>query len=263
MTLFKRLVIPVTTAAAIGLASTALAADSDKVLATVNGTEITQQDYDLYLETNKKQAALGEQQVLDELISRELVYQDALDQGLDKHKDVLKQIEAMRTNIILGAALAKAMQSDPASDDELKKLYDKQVEKFNVKEYKARHILLESKEDAEKVITELDMGADFAELAQKRSTGPSSKQGGDLGWFAAQQMVPEFSKKVAAMEKGKYTKQPVQTQFGWHVIKLEDTRSAEPPSFEKVKPQLVKRIQQERMNSYLKSLRSEADVSVK
>lgn len=263
MSRFTRLLTPFATATLIGLSGPSLAADSDKVLATVNGSEITQQDYERYVETNPKQAALGGQQVLDELISRELVYQDAMAQGLDKHKDVQKQIEAMRTNVILGAALAKAMQGQPISDKQLKGLYDKQVEKFNVKEYKARHILLENKADAEKVITELDMGADFAELAQKRSTGPSSKQGGDLGWFAPQQMVPEFSKKVSAMEKGSYTKKPVQTKFGWHVIKLEGVRTAEPPSFERVKPQLQKRVQQERMNGYIKSLRSKADINVK
>ncbi|MFO7592558.1 MAG: peptidylprolyl isomerase [Pseudomonadota bacterium] len=260
---FSRLITPFATAALIGLSSPTIAADSDEVLATVNGKEITQNDYKLFLQENRQQGALGEQQVIDELISRELVYQDALAQGLDESEDVQKQIERMRANIILSAALAKAMQKNPVSDKELKSLYDKQVEKFNVTEYKARHILLENKEDAEKVITELDMGADFAELAKKHSTGPSSKQGGDLGWFAPQQMVPEFSKEVAAMEQGKYTKQPVETQFGWHVIKLEDTRSAEPPAFDAVKQQLTKQVQQQHLNDYLKSLRSKADINVK
>lgn len=262
MTLMKNVVVPFAATAALTFSGLTLAA-SDKVLATVNGSEITQQDYDQYLRNNDKGASMDRNRVIDELISRELVYQDAVDRGVDKDQKVQEKIEMLRTNVILGAALEKAVQDEPVTDDELKKIYEQQVANFRADEFKASHILLETKSDAEKVITELDMGADFAELAKKKSTGPSAKKGGDLGWFAPQQMVSEFSQAVVNMEKGSYTKQPVKTKFGWHVIKLEDTRSAEPPSFEAVKPKLKQMVQQQRLGAYIKGLRDGAKIDVK
>jgi len=263
MSLSHRLLLPVLAAAAIGLAPLSHAADN-KVVASVNGKSITQQDFDDFVRENAKgnNGKLDHEKVLNELISRELVYQDAIRQGLDKDPEVLKKLEQVKLNLILGAALDKAMSKPPINDGELKKIYDEKVADFNVKEYKASHILLKSKDEADKVITELDMGGDFAELAKKKSTGPTGKNGGDLGWFAPQQMVPEFGAAVSKLEKGKYTKQPVQTKFGWHVIKLEDTRQAEPPSFESVKPQLEKIEHQRRANDYLQSLKAKADIKI-
>jgi peptidyl-prolyl cis-trans isomerase C len=263
MSFSQRILLPALAAAALGLSPVSQAADSN-VLASVNGKPITQQDYDTYVRENLKghSQAADKQQVVNELISRELVYQDAMKQGLDKDPEVQKKLEELKQKLILGAALEKAMSDKPVSDAELKKLYNQKVADFNVKEFKARHILLKNKSDAEKVITELDMGADFADLAKKKSTGPSSKKGGDLGWFAPQQMVPAFSSAVSKMKKGEYTKQPVKTQFGWHVIKLEDTRQAEPPSFDSVKPRLQKVVQQRRVGEYIRSLKSEADIKV-
>ena len=262
MSLSHRVLLPLVAATALCFAPLSLAADA-KVLATVNGKSITQQDYDNYVQEHPKGTKLDQKQTLNELISRELVYQDALKKGLDKDKEVLAKLEAVRQNLILGAALEKAMTSPAITDAELKKMYDSRVAEFNVKEYKARHILVKSKDEAEKVITELDMGGDFAELAKKKSTGPTGKNGGDLGWFAPQQMVPEFSQAVSQLEKGKYTKSPVQTKFGWHVIKLEDTRSAEPPTFDQVKPQLKKVAEQSRANDYLQSLKAKAKIDIK
>jgi peptidyl-prolyl cis-trans isomerase C len=264
MPLPHRLILPVLAATAIGLTSVAHAADS-KEIASVNGKSITQQDYDQFLSENTKgnSGQINRQQVINELVSRELVYQDAIKKGIDKDPEVLQKLEAVKLSLIIGAALDKAMSNPPLKDAELKKIYKEKVAEFNQKEYKASHILLKSKEEAEKVITELDMGGKFADLAKKKSTGPTGKNGGDLGWFAPQQMVPEFSAAVLKLEKGKYTKQPVQTKFGFHVIKLEDSRQAEPPSFDAVKPQLQRGIQQQRANAYLQSLKEKADIKIK
>lgn len=264
MQLKRHLLLPLATLALLAAAPMTHAAD--EVLATVNGTKITQQDYDVYLREHVKGGAnanVNRQRVIDELVSRELVYQDALKQKLDKRKDVLEQLERIRHNLILAAAIDEANKRKPISDDELKALYQEQLKKFNVQEYKARHILLKEKSEAEKVITELDLGGNFAELAKKYSTGPTAKDGGDLGWFAPQQMVPEFGQAVVQLEKGKYTKAPVQTKFGWHVIMLEDTRSAEPPTFEQVKGNLTNLVQQRRLNEYIESLRGKADIKIK
>jgi len=262
MSLSQRVLLPLAAAVTLALAPIGQAAEA-KVLATVNGKNITQQEVDAFAKANAQGAKVDDKQVLNELISRELVYQDAKKKGLDKDQELLARLEAVRQNLLLGAALEKAMNNPAISDEELKKMYDERLADFKVQEYKARHILLKSKDEAEKVITELDMGGDFAELAKKKSTGPTNKNGGDLGWFAAEQMVPEFGQAIAKLEKGKYTKSPVQTQFGWHVIKLEDSRAATPPKFEEVKPQLKKVAEQRRANDYLQALKAKADIQIK
>lgn len=264
MHLPQRLILPVIAASAIGFAPLSHAANSNEI-ATVNGKSITQQDYDQFLSQNVKgdPAKANRQQVINELVSRELVFQDAKKKGIDKDPELLQKLEAIKLNLVIGATLDKVMSSPPINESELKKIYKEKLANFEQKEFKASHILLKSKEEAEKVITELDMGGNFADLAKKKSTGPTGKKGGDLGWFAPQQMVPEFSAAVMKLEKGKYTKEPVQTKFGFHVIKLEDTRNAEPPAFEDVKPQLERAVQQQRANQYLQSLKEKADIKIK
>lgn len=262
MSLSHRVLLPLVAATALSFAPLGQTAYAG-VLATVNGKDITQQQYDSYMQENPQSLQLGKERALNELISRELVYQDALKKGLDKDKDMLAKLETIRLNLLLGAALENAVSKQAITDKELKQMYDERIADFKVQEYKARHILLASKEEAEKVITELDMGGDFAELAKKKSTDPAGKNGGDLGWFAPQQMVPEFGQAVSQMKKGSYTKSPVQTQFGWHVIKMEDTRSATPPKFEEVKPQLKKIAEQKRAGEYLESLKTKAKIEIK
>jgi peptidyl-prolyl cis-trans isomerase C len=254
-------------AAVLFIAATTLALSgqlmaADDVLATVNGKKITQKDYDQYVQLNNQSANAPKERVIDELVSRELVYQDAIKKGLDKDKEVKSHLAALKVNVILGAALSKAATGKPVTDKEMKKIYDEKIANLKMTEYKASHILLKTKEDADKVITELDMGGDFADLAKNKSTGPSAKQGGDLGWFAPQQMVPEFSGALVQLDKGKYTKSPVQTKFGWHVIKLEDTRSATPPTYDEVKPRLKQNIEQQRLSDYIKGLRDKAKIKV-
>ncbi len=262
MSLSQRVLLPLVAVSALCLAPLSQAANA-KVLAIVNGNNITQQEYDAFIQEHPQGAQITKEQALNELISRELVYQDAMKNGLDKDKELLAKLEAIRQNLILGTALERAMSKPEVKDSELKKMYQERLSEFDVQEYKARHILLASKDEAEKVITELDMGGNFAELAKKKSTGPTGKKGGDLGWFAPQQMVPEFSQAVAQLKKGKYTKNPVQTQFGWHVIKLEDTRKATPPTFDEVKPQLKKIAEQRRASKYMESLKSKAKIEIK
>jgi len=241
-----------------------VAMSAEKALVTVNGTAITQQmvdDYKRQHPGSQQQGAMTDERALEELEGRELVYQDALAKKLDKDPDVIKQIEFLRKQVLLNAALEKAVAAHTITDDMLKKEYDSQLSNFNVQEYKARHILVKTEPEAKAIIGELDKGGDFGKLAAKYSIDPGSKNnGGELGWFGPGQMVPQFTAATQALSKGSYTKTPVQTQFGWHVIKLEDTRKAQPPTFEQVKDELRNLLQQRYVAEYLQSLKSKAKI---
>jgi len=263
MKMNKLLAISSLTLATTLLAPAAFSAE--KTLATVNGTAITQSmvdDYKRQYPGSAQQGGMNDERALDELIGRELVYQDAVNKKLEKDPEVKKQMEFLRKQVLLNAALEKAVGDRKITDDMLKKEYDTQVGQFNIQEYKARHILVKTEAEAKAIIGELDKGGDFAKLAAKYSTDPGSKDnGGDLGWFGPGQMVPQFTAATQALSKGSYTKAPVQSQFGWHVIKLDDTRKAQPPAFDQVKEQLRARIQQQYVNEYLQSLRGKAKIS--
>lgn len=266
MLFIKRLSPLVLALSTLTVAATAWAGDEKNVIATVNGKPIYQEAYDEYVRSQAAGAqAKDRERIINELVSRELVYQDAKRKKLQKRDEVRKQLEAAEQAILLNAAIEDAMKAKPITEDELKKEYDQQVAKFAVKEFKARHILLKTEDEAKEVIAELDKskGANFEKLAKERSTGPSGKNGGDLGWFAANQMVPAFSQAVQSMKKGTYSKTPVQTQFGWHVILKEDERAAEPPSFEAAKPQLTNIARQRRLGEYIEGLKKKAKIDIR
>jgi len=240
--------------------------DDSPVMASVNGTPITENMFVLYQKQRQSRrpndvANQNPRAVLEEIINLELARQNGEQQGVDKDTEIMLQIDQQRRAVIATAAIQKELETNPITDEELKKIYDDNVGGGN--EYKARHILVKEEEEAKKLIAELDGGADFSELAKQHSTGPTGKNGGDLGWFSAQQMVEPFSEAVAAMEKGSYTKEPVQTQFGWHVIMLDDTRETTPPSFDQLKPQLQMLAQNQRVQEYLTKLRDSATIEIK
>jgi peptidyl-prolyl cis-trans isomerase C len=240
-------------------------ADDSPVLATVNGTPITESVVALYqeqLHARRPGNPLGQDRraVLEEVINLELARQSGESQGLDKDTKLQLQIDQQRRAVIATAAIQKELDSRPITDEELQKLYEEQVP--SGAEYKARHILLKEEDEAKKLIAELDKGADFSELAKQHSTGPSGKNGGDLGWFSPKQMVAPFSEAVAGMEKGTYTKEPVKTQFGWHIIILDDSREASPPPFEQLKPQIQAFVQKQRVQDYIAKLRQDATIEI-
>jgi peptidyl-prolyl cis-trans isomerase C len=238
--------------------------DTSAVVATVNGKPITEAVLDLYeqqMKGHRPGPAPDRETVLDEVINLELASQSGASEGLDKDTDIQLKIDQQRRAVIATAAIQKFLDANPITDEELHKLYDEQVPKGS--EYKARHILVDTEDEAKKLIAELDKGADFSELAKKHSTGPSGKTGGELGWFSPKQMVAPFSEAVAKLEKGKYTETPVKTQFGWHVIMLDDVRESTPPSFEQVKPQLQAFVQKQRVQQYIKKLHEGAQIEIK
>jgi len=244
------------------------AADAAKpatgIVATVNGQEISAEAFDVFLQavTGKPAAeATPEQksQALDQLIDMTIVAQAGEKEGLQDLPATKARISLLTTQILAQATTEKYLKTHPVSETEVKADYDTQVANVPL-EYKAQHILVDTKEQAEAIIKKLEAGADFAKLAAEDSKDPSGKNGGDLGWFNLQTMVKPFSDAVAALKKGEITKQPVETQYGWHVIKLEDTRTPTIPAFEDVKPQVEQMTQRKKIEAYLDELRKSAKI---
>jgi len=235
-----------------------------KVIATVNGSDITEWTLQRYAQQRGRPQVQPDpqqrQMLIEELINRELIYQNAQQIGVDKTPAIQAEINHQRINIVASAMLNRSSSRFSVSEEEMKKEYEQRKGELGGPELKARHILLESEQEAKDVIAELDNGADFETLAGQRSKGPSAVNGGDLGWFSPTEMVEEFSLAAAALTKGSYTRKPVKTQFGWHVIKLEDTRTVEPPPFESIKEQIRVGLQNKLMEKYIADLRAGADI---
>ncbi len=244
-------------------AGTAMAeSTASPTIATVNGEVITELERQAHLEQFKARGQTAtDEQVLEELITLELMRQEAVKQGLDKSAEIEVEMKTMRARVLANALLNNVTSTIDTSDEALKAEYDKQVAQANAQEYNASHILLEDETKAKEIIIELDGGADFAEAAKKYSTGPSGENGGDLGWFDAGAMVPEFSAATAELEVGKYSATPVKTQFGYHIIKLSDKRAKEPQAFDTVKDQLRGMVMNNSIADYVDNLKAEAEIS--
>jgi peptidyl-prolyl cis-trans isomerase C len=251
-------------------AKEAAKAPGAKTAATVNGKAISSDVLDLYANNVARQAnkpVTPEQrgELLDQLINMQLTAEAAEKSGLAESKQVRDQLALARMNILVEAGIEKYLKDNPVKDSELKPEYDAQIAALPPlpNEYKARHILVDDRATAEGIIKELKGGADFAKLAAAKSKDPSKDNGGDLGWFTPDSMVKPFSDAVATLQKGKYTETPVQTQFGWHVIQLEDTRKQTPPTFDQVKDQVKVIVQRKRVQTYIESLRKNAKIEKK
>lgn len=190
--------------------------------------------------------------------------QQAEKENMESRRDVQAALELSRMTVLSSATMKKfAMESQP-SEEELKKAYEQFVEQSQRTEFKARHILLDEEDKAKDVIKKLKKkkGKNFEELAEEYSLGPTAEQGGDLGWFDSQQMVKPFADAVAEMEVGNFSTEPVKTQFGWHVILLEETRDAEVPPFDEVKPRLEAEVKRQMVLDKLNELRVAAKVDI-
>jgi len=236
----------------------------DKSAALVNGVSIPQARIDLRV---KAAAAQGQadspelrKAVRDDMINIEVMTQEAVKAGLDKNAEVVQQVELSRQQVLVGAFVQDYAKNHPISEDQLKQEYDKLKAKLGSKEYNTRHILVETEAEAKDIIAQLGKKAKFEKLAAKSKDAGSAAQGGSLGWAIPGNFVPEFANALLNLKKGEYTKQPVQTQFGWHVIKLEDMRDLKVPQFEEVKPQLQQRLQQQSIKKAIDELRAKAKI---
>jgi peptidyl-prolyl cis-trans isomerase C len=238
-------------------------------VAVVNGTPISRAEFDVYVKNllqGKQQELTPDQknQVLDELISLQLLAAKAEKDGLQNDPDTLAQLQLLRTRVLADAASQKYVKSQQPSDVELHAEYEAGVAGMDKTEYKARHILVPSKELADQLIKKLKAGAKFEDLVKANSTDNGSKNnGGDLGWFNPSRMVKPFGDAVKSLKKGDVTPEPVQTQYGWHVIQLEDTRDATPPPFEQVKAQLTNSAVRKQLQVYVGELKKDAKIERK
>lgn len=242
----------------IAIVSTTINAET---VETVNGAPIDSSVVDFYLESRTQRpieqvTAEERASLLKELIDIYLLSSDESAAEITKDPKIKAQLELQRRGVIAQVVAGKFFEDVEVTEEEILAAYDAQASMAPPLQFKARHILLESQGEAITVIAELDIGGKFEELAKERSTGPSGPNGGDLGWFSPNQMVKAFSDAVAALEDGKYTTSPVQTEFGWHVILREESRKAEAPTLDGVREIIVQNVQQEKFKQYLEGLRS-------
>lgn len=200
-------------------------------------------------------------QIKDEVIAREIFMQEAQARGLDATEDFKNQMDLARQSILIRELFTDYQKNNPVSDADVRAEYDKFAAANSGKEYSAHHILVETEDQAKAIIAQLKKGAKFETIAKKSSKDPGSgANGGALDWASPSNYVKEFSDALVALSKGKITEKPVKTQFGYHIIRLDDVREAQLPKFEDVKPQIAQQLQQQRMVKFQEELRSKAKV---
>jgi len=243
------------------------AADKDRVVATVNGANI------YYSELLEAQRAMGGQAqsmplnviqgiLVNSIADRKLVAAKARMDGLHKTDEFKQRMQSIEEHVLQRQFLIDFAEK-AATEEKVKAAYDEMVKNFNPeKEVHARHILLKTEDEAKAVIKELEGGADFVELAKTKSTGPSGPNGGDLGFFGAGQMVPPFELAAFDLKEGEFSKKPVKTQFGYHVIKAEAFRVSEAPKLEAVEEKIKGDIANESVGEYIESLRKKAEIKM-
>ena len=240
---------------------------TDPVVAGINNFKIFRSDVERARKQLPKEArqypdAAVYEHLLKSLIDTHLIANAARKQGLDTGSQIVKQMRRIEDQLLYQAYLDARIKG-AVTDKKLKKLYQTSIKSSLVnEEIRARHILVQTREQANEVVRQLNDGADFSDLAKKISTGPSGKQGGDLGYFTHERMVPAFSEGAFAISVGKFTQEPVKTQFGWHVIKVEDKRIVKPKPFDQVKMQLRKKMTNDLVDSIILDLRKGVKIEI-
>lgn len=234
-------------------------------IAVVNGKAIPKSRADAFVAELVKQGQQDTPQlqnlVRQELIDREILVQEAERRGLSGKSDIQFQLTNARQQVLINALVQDQIAKSPVTDSEVKSEYDRLTQGNAGKEYRARHILVETENEAKAVIEQLRKGGKFEELAKKQSKDPgSASQGGDLDWADADSFVEPFSKAMAGLEKGKITQTPVQTQFGWHVIRLDDVRTSQPPALDQVKDQIAEALRRKKLQDFQQQLKAKAKV---
>lgn len=247
-------------------ASIAFAADNDKQVATVNGEPIMTSELIIYANIKNPKADLNSpqtrQQLIQAYLGRELLYQEALAQKLDKSERVQMALDNQRREIVSQALVAKILKENPVTEAQARKFYEQQSAASKAAEYKTRHILTTSEQKAKEAIERLNSGENFDKVARNFSTDSSASRGGEIGWINPARMPQNFAAALRDTAVGEYTKAPVQTKFGWHVIQVEASRPLSMPDFVQVRDQLMQLLAEQRVSEYVAELQKKADIKI-
>lgn len=271
MTPFKSLPLLAAVILALGACSSEPSpdqrADHSDAMAVVNDIPITDRDLTDFLQLRQMSGHHhGELQspesALDEMVNMELLRQEALEKGLHEDPEILRQLERTRTNLLVNTLVERYLEEQDFSEAELRAEYDRQIAALDAREFRARHILVDTEEEARVLIEALDQGDSFPDLAREYSQDTSAESGGDLGWFRLDMMVPAFSEALASLEAGEYSDSPVESQFGWHVILHEENRELTLPTFEASRDRLEQILATEALQGYVDELRERATIEI-
>ncbi|REE18861.1 MULTISPECIES: peptidylprolyl isomerase [unclassified Paraburkholderia] len=247
------------------LAACAAAPAFAQNIAVVNGTPIPKARADALIDQLVHQGQQNTPQlqtaVREELVNREILMQEALRRGLPNRPDVKAQIAVAQQTVVLRALIEDFVKNNTPSDAEVTARYNALIKDAGGKEYHLHHILVDNEQQAKDLIAKIKAGASFEDLAKQFSKDPGSgKNGGDLDWSDPKAYVPEFADAATHLQKGQMTDTPVHTQFGWHIIRVDDVRNITPPPLEQVRPQIVQQIQQEKLQAFEEGLRKNAKI---
>jgi peptidyl-prolyl cis-trans isomerase C len=240
-----------------------VASDDSGEYARVNDVVISNNDFAEFAKAKREsqpEQTFTDKAITDEMIATEILRQEALNAGIGNRPEIVEQIKRQESNILINTLMSEKFADLKFTDEELKAEYDRLIGLNDASEYKARHILLQTEDEAKVVIEELNGGANFEEIAKAKSQGPSAPNGGDLGWFKAETMVPAFADAVKVMDKGAYSSKGVNTRFGWHVILLEDKRTTEQPAFDDVKQNVQQSLTRQTIENYVDELEGKATI---
>jgi peptidyl-prolyl cis-trans isomerase C len=234
-------------------------------IAVVNGTPIPKSRADALVaqlvQQGQQDSPKLQQAVREELVNREILMQEAIREGIPSKPDVKAQVAVAQQTVVLRALIENYLKANQPTDAEVKAKYDELVKQIGGKEYHLHHILVDNEQQAKDLIAKIKGGASFEDLAKQFSKDPGSgKNGGDLDWSDPKAYVPEFASAAEKLQKGQMTDEPVHTQFGWHIIRVDDVRQTPPPPFEQVKAQIAQQMQQEKLQAFEENLRSKAKV---
>ncbi len=232
---------------------------------TVNGRPIPRSRVDFVMKQQASQGMPDNPQtrsvLLDNLVSQEIVAQEAEKKGLGKSQDMRTELDLYRQRLLVRAYLQDHFKAHPINDEQMLAEYNKvKSSRGGDKEYKARHILVDTEQQAKDIVAQLKKGTKFEDLAKQSKDTGSKERGGDLDWNTPGTFVKPFAEALTKLEKGKYTETPVQSPFGWHVIQLDDVREAQFPAFAEVKPQLQQRLQEQEIQKIVNDLRAKAKI---
>jgi len=245
-----------------------------KVVAVVNGESITDAEFQQYLQLRQSREPISDdaqkKKVLEEMVDRVLLTQRAVANGVDKDPEIQNLMKRVRENILVQSVIRKSLEDKPITEDELRQRFQTEVAATHKTEYQVRHILTKDEDEAKEIIKQLQGKGDFAAIAKKKSVDvQSGKNGGSLGWINQGMVVPEFFEGVARLEKGAFSKEPVKSDFGWHIIEVDDTRPAKIPTFEEfmadtqTSTNFRRKVQDERIETMMKDLRTTAKIEFK